>query len=246
MPDLSSPVRRTYGDSDSQFLDLYLADVERGDRRGTIVSIHGGYWRQEYGLDINEPVVRHLCNRGWAVANIEYRRVTDGGAGIWHEMSSDVLDAISLVDDQPGPTIALGHSAGGQLALWAAGQPSAHLDAVIALAPVTDLFLADGLELSNHATAGLFGDSAAERPDLYATASPLHLLPIGIPQLIVHGRADQDVPFDMVPEYLASAELAGDAVTLIDPDGVDHFDVIDPKHQVWRSIDSWLNEWATS
>lgn len=244
MPEPTAPERRTYGDHKSQFVDLYAAKESEGPPRGTIVSIHGGYWRQKYGLDLNEPLVRHLASRGWSVANIEYRRVEPDGPGMWLEMSSDVLDAIAIVDDQPGPVIALGHSAGGQLALWAAAQASAELDAIVALAPVCDLFLADGLELSDHATADLFGDSAAERPDLYATASPLHLLPLGIPQLVVHGRADEDVPFDMVPEYVESAEMAGDKITLIDPKGVDHLHVIDPTHKVWRSIDTWLDELA--
>lgn len=238
MPEADRVERRTYGDHRSQFVDVYPADSPRG----TVISIHGGYWRQKYGLDINEPVARHLAGRGWTVANIEYRRVMPDGPGVWPEMSSDVLDAIALVDDLPRPLVALGHSAGGQLALWAAAQPSVELDAVIALAPVCDLFLADGLELSDHATKGLFGDTASERPDLYATASPLHLLPLGIPQLIVHGRADEDVPFEMVPEYVEAAEFCGDDVTLIDPDGVDHFHIIDPTNGVWRRIDTWLDE----
>ena len=244
MPAPTPTDRRTYGEHPSQFVDVYEPDSGVA-ARGTIVSIHGGYWRQKYGLDLNEPMAGHLARRGWMVANIEYRRVVPDGSGVWHEMSSDVLDAFALVDDAPGPVVALGHSAGGQLALWAAAQPAVSLDAVVALAPLCDLFLADGLELSNHATSELFGDSASERPDLYAAASPLHLLPLGIPQLIVHGRADQDVPFDMVPEYIESALAAGDDVTLLDPKKVDHFHIIDPTHKLWRTIDSWLDGVAT-
>lgn len=240
MPVLPTPERRTYGDDPSQFVDLFRP-ADESQLRGTVVSIHGGYWREKYALDINEPLSRHLADRGWTVANVEYRRVVAGGHGIWHEMSSDVLDAIALVEQNPGPMVALGHSAGGQLALWAAAQPVVSLDAVIALAPVSDLFLADGLELSNHATAELFGHTAAERPDLYALASPLHLIPVGVPQLVVHGRGDEDVPFDMASEYVQAAELSGDDVTLFDPKKVDHFDIIDPTHVIWREIDSWLD-----
>ena len=156
-------------------------------------------------------------------------------------MSGDVLAAIEVISDQPTPLILLGHSAGGQLALWAAAQPETEVDALISLAPVSDLFLADGLELSNHATRELFGTSAAERPDLYASASPLYLLPLGVKQLLVHGRSDEDVPFDMASEYAEAAEMAGDEVELLDPKDVDHFDIIDPSHQIWRSIDSWLD-----
>lgn len=236
------PQRKTYGDDPSQFVDLYMADDHIAEHaRGTVLSIHGGYWRQKYGLDLNVPIAEHLATQGWTVANIEYRRVQPNGDGAWHEMSADVLDAIALIEDQPGPLVALGHSAGGQLALWAAAQAETTIDAVVALAPVSDLFLADGLELSDHATKELFGTSAAERPDLYAIASPLYLLPLGIPQLIVHGQKDEDVPFDMATEYTETAEAAGDRVELIDPKSVDHFNVIDPTHEVWRKIDLWLD-----
>jgi acetyl esterase/lipase len=232
-----------YGELPDQFVHIYRPD---GESCGTIVSIHGGYWREKYALDLHIPLAEHLAKHGWTVINIEYRRIEPDGPAVWPEMSSDVLDACALADAEPGPTIAIGHSAGGQLALWAAAQPSVSIDAVVALAPVSDLFLADGLELSNHATKALLGDSAADRPDLYATASPLYLLPLGVPQLVVHGHADTDVPYEMAPDYVEAANNAGDEVTLIDPKTVDHFHIIDPTHAVWRDIDAVLDGWANS
>ena len=229
--------RRTYAQDPSQFLDLYRAETARG----TVLSIHGGYWRDTYSLDLNVPMVQHLVSSSWTVANIEYRRVPLGKDGTWDEMSSDVLAAIAAIEDQPRPLILLGHSAGGQLALWAAAQPETEVDALVTLAPVSDLFLADGLEASNHATKELFGSSAAERPDLYASASPLYLLPIGVNQLLVHGRSDEHVPFDMATEYAEAAEMAGDEVDLLDPKDVGHLEIIDPSHEIWRSIDAWLD-----
>lgn len=232
--------RRVYGDHPSQFVDLYTP----ANPRGMVISIHGGYWRATYGLDLNEPVARHLAADGWLVSNIEYRRVTEDSIdGVWPEMSSDVLTAIGALPSAPGPTVLLGHSAGGHLALWAAAQPEVDVDGVIALAPVSDLFLADGLQLSNHATNDLFGSSAAEQPDVYLAASPLHLLPLAIPQLLVHGHEDEAVPIDMSIEYTETAELLGDDITNI-VERVDHFHVIDPAHDTWRSIDSWLGRLA--
>ena len=234
--------RRTFGDHPSQFFDLYMP----ADPRGTIISIHGGYWRAKYGLDLNAPMAEHLASRGWLVANIEYRRVIEetinNTAGVWSEMSSHVLAAIDATPSAEGPTILLGHSAGGQLALWAAAQPSIDAQGVVALAPVTDLFLADGLELSKHATRELFGATAAEKPDLYATASPLHLLPFDVPQLILHGQADEDVPVEMTVDYAETAQFLGNDMTFVSEPGVDHFDIIDPTHSIWRSITGWLNK----
>lgn len=235
----------SYGNLPDQFVHVYPAHGQpNGQSHGVVVSIHGGYWRAKYALDLHIPLCEHLASSGWTVINVEYRRVEPGGAPVWPEMSSDVLDACSLAADFDGPLIAMGHSAGGQLALWAAAQPSTSIDAVVALAPVSDLFLADGLELSNHATKELLGDTAAERPDLYATASPLYLLPLGVPQLLVHGRSDDDVPYEMVPDYVEAATAAGDQVTLVNPAKVDHMDVIDPGHNVWRTIDIWLSAQA--
>lgn len=228
--------RQSYGNDRAQFVDISTVKAPRG----TVVSIHGGYWRAKYGLDLNQPIVEHLVSIGFNVANVEYRRVTAESNGVWDEMSTDVLAAIATVRDFPGPLVLLGHSAGGQLAQWASAQPDVNASGVIALASVCDLFLADGLELSNHATFDLFGVSAAERPDLYMSASPLHLLPTGVDQLIVHGRADKDVPFEMTGEYVETAEALGENVTFLDPKKVDHFDVIDPTHAIWRDIDDWL------
>ena len=224
---MTSPKVVHYGDLPDQFVHVHEAV---GDELGSVVSIHGGYWRAKYGLDLHDPIASHLSARGWTVFNIEYRRLLPDGPAVWPEMSSDVLDACALADDRSGPTIAIGHSAGGHLALWAGAQPVANLDAIVALAPVSDLFLADGLELSNHVTQHLLGATAADRPDVYATASPLYLLPLGVPQLIVHGHADESVPFEMAPEYVESAAALGDDITLVDPKKVDHFHVIDPTH----------------
>ena len=185
---------------------------------------------------------RHLAERGYSVANIEYRRVTDDDVdGVWSEMSSDVLAAIAGTPRLDGPTLLIGHSAGGQLALWAAAQSGLSVDGVVALAPVTDLIVADDLKLSDHATKELLGTTAVEQPDLYRSASPVHLLPLGVPQLVVHGQADQNVPFEMSEDFVNRARLAGDHVEVVDGADIDHFDVIDPKHDLWRSIVTWAD-----
>lgn len=225
-----------YGEHDDQFVHVYKPT---SDPVGTVVSIHGGYWRAKYGLDLNAPMAEHLSSNGWRVLNVEYRRVEPDSTGVWPDMAADIVAACQLAEDT-GPTVLLGHSAGGHLALWAAAQGAVKADSVVALAPVSDLFLADGLELSDHATAALLGTTAAERPDLYAEASPMYLLPLGVPQLVVHGKADDAVPPEMSIDYVEAARGAGDAIELVDPKKVDHFHIIDPAHQVWRSVDHFL------
>lgn len=211
---------------------------------GAAVLLHGGYWRHRYGLDLMDPLAAHLASRGWQAWNVEYRRGEESDEGIadspWHRMSVDVLDALAVVEVAGVvPVVVIGHSAGGQLALWAAAA-SAVPDAVVALAPVADLHEADRRSLSDGAVRELLGGDRSAVPDRYADASPVRRLPLGVPQLVVHGPDDEHVPFELALSYTAAALAAGDLVELHDPQGVDHFDVIDPTHSVWRSIDSWL------
>lgn len=86
--------------------------------------------------------------------------------------------------------------------------------------------------LSNGAVAAALGRSAAELPDVYAAASPLQRLPLGIPQVIVTAQDDSAVPNDLSERYVAAARAAGDPVTVVHGDG-DHFTLIDPASRLW-------------
>ena len=120
MDDLVQTRRQHYGDHPSQFVDI---STPVDQPIGTIVSYHGGYWRAKYGLELHDPIVEHCVGRGWTVVNTEYRRVEPESTGVWADMSTDVVAAARIARDlSSGPLIALGHSAGGQLALWLAAQ----------------------------------------------------------------------------------------------------------------------------
>ena len=235
----SADARVIYGDHPDQFVDLWLPPEVP---IGTIILIHGGYWRDIYGLDLFDPLATHLAQRGWAVLNIEYRRIAhDTAPPVWSDMAADVLSATQIA--QAHPVVAVGHSAGGQLALWLGAQDGG-VDAVVALAPVADLRAADALNLSSGAVRALLGGSAAERPALYDAASPKALLPLGVPQLVIHGDADESVPQHISLDYTKAARAAGDDVTLLTPVGVDHMQIIDPHDDTWRSIDDQLTSWS--
>ena len=104
-----------YGDDPSQFGVLY------GEGPVAVV-IHGGFWKAEYGLDLNEALAEDLAERGWAAWNIEYRRLGNGG-GV-PETLDDVSAAIDKLAELDGVdlsrVVTIGHSAGGHLAAWAA------------------------------------------------------------------------------------------------------------------------------
>src|ERR1700722_10063947 len=114
------PAIHRYGTDPAQFGELWLP---AGAAAGTVVVIHGGFWRARYGLSLGRPLAADLAARGYAAWNLEYRR--SGGGGGWPATFADVAGGIDLLATVPVDTsrvVAVGHSAGGQLGVWAAGR----------------------------------------------------------------------------------------------------------------------------
>jgi acetyl esterase/lipase len=224
---LPPPVRRAYGRKADQWIDVRDA-VEP---RAVVVVLHGGFWRARYGADLMDALCDDLAGRGYTAWNVEYRRLGSGGG--WPATFADVEAATRAAEASELPLVTLGHSAGGQLALWAAARCGAAL--AVSQAGVTDLQNAWERGLSAHAAGELLGGSPAEVPERYAAASPAQLLPLGVPQLIVHGRRDDTVPPEMSRAYVSDAREAGDDVELVEPDE-GHFECLDPASESWAAI----------
>lgn len=145
--------------------------------------------------------------------------------------------------------VTVGHSAGGHLALWLAARtriPPASplaskttpltLTGAISLAGVADLEHAWKLNLGRGAVTELLGGDFNEVPERYIAASPAALLPLGIPQILLHGTEDDRVPLTVSQEYTRKATEAGDSVELVELPGADHFVLIDPTSTAWTII----------
>lgn len=205
------------------------------------VAIHGGYWRARYTKRIQKPAATDLVRRGLAVWNIEYRRL--GGGGGWPATFEDVAAAIDLLAELRDPRLDLervtvvGHSAGGQLALWAAARRDrgrVRIARVCAQAGVCDMASA------GNAARELMGGGPDEVPERYAQADPMRLVPIGVPILLVHGAADETVPVKRSRRFAEAARAAGDDVTLIEPNPGGHRVHVDPRSEAWRIAADWL------
>ena len=220
-----------YGAHASQVVELFEPE---GEPRGAAVLIHGGFWRARYDRHLMDPLCRDLAARGWAASNLEYRRLGDGGG--WPATFEDVEAGINAIRASNrlllGPVVVIGHSAGGQLALWAAARGLA--THAVSQAGVTDLADAARLGLSG----GVVGELLP--PEAYALASPIELLPLGVPQLLVHGEADDTVPVDLSRAYYAAAVAAGDRADLVTLPGVGHYEHLDPSSAAWRAVIEWL------
>jgi pimeloyl-ACP methyl ester carboxylesterase len=153
-----------------------------------------------------------------ATFNVEYRRVGDPGGG-WPGSLEDVLLAVDHARRLARRLVLVGHSAGGHLALLAAAR--ARLP-VVALAAVSD-----PATWTNDAVEPFFGG------DPPTDGSPLAQLPLGVPQLLVHGTRDDVVPFQQSERYAAAAAGEAELVTL---DGAGHFEPVDPHSPEWAVV----------
>jgi acetyl esterase/lipase len=217
----------SYGPDPQQHVTLWP-----GGATGTILLIHGGYWRARFSAELMLPLVAPLRERGWTVANAEYRRVGTGGG--WPATVQDAADAVDLVRaTAPGPLVLVGHSVGGQLALLHA----ARADAVVALAPVTDLVRGFAEGIGEDAVIGFMGATPEEDPAGYAAASPLSLAPPR-PALVVHGADDARVPIEHTRDYVA----AHPEVELHEHAELSHLALIDPAAPHWPGVHTWLSE----
>jgi dipeptidyl aminopeptidase/acylaminoacyl peptidase len=220
-----------YGNAPSQVAD-HLAV---GGAACRVVLVHGGFWRVAYGRDLMLPLAADLVARGIDVWNLEYRRVGEAGGG-WPGTFDDVATAVR---DLVGPgAFAIGHSAGGHLALWLAAEGL--VAGAASLAGVADLVAGARDRLGGDACVELLGGGPADVPDRYAAASPAERLPFGAPQLLVHGDRDDRVPVSQSIGHAAAATAAGDDVELVVLPGVGHFEVIDPAHEPsWAPVVEW-------
>jgi len=212
------------------------------------VIIHGGFWRARYDLSLGRPLAADLAARGYAAWNLEYRRSFAGGG--WPATFLDVAAGIDLLSSLPADTsrvAAIGHSAGGHLAVWAAGRhklppgaipgsapPRLTLRGVVSQAGV--LALADCARecVGGRAALDLMGGGPDELPGEYRLADPMTVVPLDVPVLCLHSRADENVPYSYSERYVTAAVAGGGSAALREMHG-DHFTLIDPASPDWAA-----------
>lgn len=251
-PSQPSRRRHVYGPDPSQFGDLHLPAGQR--HAGTVVLFHGGWWGPEYGLDNLDGAAADLAARGWVVWNVEYRRLGLGGG--YPETLADAATAIdylaALEDVGTERVVAIGHSAGGHLAAWAAGRPSSPagtpsaapavaLAGVVSLAGVLDLSAAAREKIGNGAAIDFMDGAPDERPERYLAADPLLQVPIPAIVRCVHSRSDDRVPFAQSVTYTEAATAVGQNAQLMEVEG-SHFSIARPSSTAWPKVLSAVEE----
>jgi acetyl esterase/lipase len=250
--------RIAYGPDPLQFAQLW-SPAGKGPHP-VVVMIHGGCWLASLpGVDLMAYISEDLRRRGIAVWNIEYRRVGGAGGG-YPGTFQDVgwaIDHLRVIAGREGldlrHVVLVGHSAGGQLGLWAAARhrlprrdrlftpDPLPVAGVVSLAGIDDLaaFRASGPGACGEPDTvdELVGAKVRRGVDVYADTSPAALVPIGARQAVISGALDPIVPPRFGHGYAARARAAGDAVQVMDIAGAGHFELIDPTSDAWRRIE---------
>jgi acetyl esterase/lipase len=226
------------GGAPTQKMDVYFPDS--GGPWPALAYVHGGSWMHG---DKAEAIMfaDRMMSHGYLVVSINYRLYPEGK---FPNMIEDVKCAIRFLrahagqyNLDPNRIAAIGPSAGGHLvsllgttdqsAGWDVGEyldQSSRVQAVVAMAPVTDLtrsFPNANIEAMRNVG---FGEHNI------VPASPItHVTPDDPPFLLIHGERDELVPYDQsqlmydrlvqsnVPAELMIVQRAGHSLTA--PDG---------------------------
>ena len=251
-----------YGPAADQFGELWLP--KGVGRYPVVVMIHGGCWQASLpGLELLDYAAEDLRRHGFAVWNLEYRRLGDGGG--YPATFQDVAQGVDLLRklaDGHGldlkHVVLVGHSAGGQLALWAAGRGRIARSSVLFTAdplPVAGVITLAGINdlqtyrrLGSEACGGpatidaLVSTGRKPGIDVFADTSPAALLPIGSAQTVVSGALDLIVPPVFGADYAAKARKAGDKAGDITIPNAGHFDLIDPLSDAWKRVEPLIDQ----
>ena len=243
--------RIAYGADPLQYGELRLPEG-KGPHPVAIL-IHGGCWLSEYDIAHLRKLAAALTGTGVATWAIEYRRVGNAGGG-WPGTFLDVAAGAdhlkALASSYPldlDRILAIGHSAGGHLALWLAArsrlrdrEPFRTEDpilprAVLGLAPAPDLAYLHETDACDSAVDRLLGGSPRAQAERYALSSPTSLVPLGVPQVVLLGRYDGNwAPVGR--RYFDQATASGDDVRLLEAPESGHFEMIDPDSTTWPMV----------
>ena len=230
---------------------LNVVDIWRPKGTGphpAVIMIHGGCWKTDIAQrDIMNYIAADLRSAGIGVWNIEYRGVDRAGGG-YPGSYQDVGEAADLFAARGAEfgfdttkRIAIGHSAGGHLALWLAQRPalpkvspirSAHpiaLDAAISQAGIPDL--RQGETLPDHPC----GDEGARAMAAghYAETSPQEMPLTDTPQYLFNTSADWVAPYLYGEAYRDAMAKRGKTVVLAQTAGEGHVEHIAPDGKTW-------------
>lgn len=243
--------RIRYGDHPLQFGDLRVPDAD--GPHPVAIFIHGGQWKAEFDISHSDKLTDALTRFGIATWSLEYRRVGNEGGG-WPGTFLDIgagadhLRAITNAHNLDlDRVISMGHSAGGQLAIWLASRAAIPpesdismenplaLRGVLGLAPAADLQGLYESDFCGEIIEALMGGSPDAVPDHYRWGNPAENSLGDLPQVLIIGKHDTIWAPSGI-RYYEVAKARGDTVELIEATESGHFEMIDPDSSTWPLV----------
>ncbi|WCH92649.1 alpha/beta hydrolase [Streptomyces moderatus] len=177
----------SYGDHPDQVIDFYAprGETAPGVLVPLVVLLHGGAWRAPYDRRHVTPLADFLARRGFAVANVEYRRgAEEGSAGAGGSGSGG---AGSGSGSGAGSASGSGSGSGAGEGTSVAGRWPGTFDDVAAALDALPALVREALPQADARRMVLTGHSAGGHLALWAAAR--HVLPADAPW-----RTDRPVP----------------------------------------------------
>jgi fermentation-respiration switch protein FrsA (DUF1100 family) len=221
----------SFPSQDGTSLHGWFVPPAKGKPKGTVVFSHGNAGSMGYHLGF----VLWLANEGYQVLMYDYRGFGKSGGsvdrrGMIHDVRAAFTYALSRKDVSAKQLISYGHSLGGAKSVTAlAEKPVTGLKAVViegAFASYQDMAMILGGSLGK----SLVSDDLSPR-DYVERIAP-------VPLLVIHGTADEIVPFAQGKELY---ERAGAPKTLFDVKNGRHGDSMSRDEGAYRNrMLTWL------
>jgi acetyl esterase/lipase len=236
-----------YGADPLQVADLWLPAGP--GRHPVVLMVHGGCWQSEIAdRTIMNWIAEDLRRRGIAVWNIDYRGVDRPGGG-YPGTFQDVAAAADALRARAAHyrldlsrLVAIGHSAGGHLALWLAGRSRLPRGSPLRSArplPIREAISLGGLPDLEEAARSENGCGNAVIGRLtsghFADTSVPRLAPLGLKQVLINGRQDRIIPVAYAEGYAAPMRAAGDDVRVRMIDRTGHVELVAPESAAWAA-----------
>jgi acetyl esterase/lipase len=206
-----------------------------------------------------------LRQRGIAVWNVEYRGVDRPGGGYPGTFEDVAASADALARLGPGyglrteHVVALGHSAGGHLALWlaargriSAGSPLAAerplpIAGVVSLGGLPDLEAVHAQGICGAVTVEkLVGHDLAHHGSVWSDTSPAELGAGRDREVLISGAEDPIAPAALGEAYAAKMKARGAAIRAITMPQTGHVELISPGAEAWseavRTVEALLRD----
>lgn len=252
-PDLRIP----YGADSLHFGELWLP--AGAGPHPVVVLIHGGCWLAALpGAELVAYAAQALKAQGFAVWNVEYRRVGHAGGG-YPGTFQDVAKAADLLPALApahrldlSRVIAAGHSAGGHLALWLALRKNIpnsselysatplNIHAVVSLAGIGDLkfFEKAGAPACGDETISNLINKSLRKELGFLDTSPVDMGRTEAKFWLIQGVYDGAVPPYVGLNYMDKIKAKSQDSEFVLIQDAGHFEIIVPWSDVWETVAS--------